>query len=246
MNEIFNRWEIKCYNHICEKYKAGKDFKSSLLIKAEVTKMSEISAIKPVYQQISIDLANRIANGEFVVGTKIHGRSTLAGRYNVSPETIRRAVILLEDMEIVEVVQGSGILVKSRDKAFKFIERFKSKDSMSSVKKDMENIINEKKKLEEQLITYVNKLIDYSERFKNSNPFAPIEIEIPKASKLVGKTVEGVDFWKNTGATIIGIRRDKFLILSPGPYAIFLEGDIFIMVVEESSYERVQAFMLSN
>ena len=207
--------------------------------------MSEV-IIKPIYQQISIDLANRIAKGEFVVGTKIHGRSTLAGEYHVSPETIRRAVILLEDMKIVEVAQGSGIIVKSKDEAFKFIEKFKNKDSMASVKKDIENVLNEKRKLEEQLTTYVNKLIDYSQRFKNSNPFAPIEIGIPKDSKLVGKTIAEVNFWQNTGATIIGIRRNNFLILSPGPYATFMADDVYIMVGEESSYERVKTFIFLN
>jgi K+/H+ antiporter YhaU regulatory subunit KhtT len=206
--------------------------------------MSDISVIKPIYQQIAIDLANRIANMEFAIGEKIHGRSTLAGQYNVSPETIRRAVILLEDMNIVEVAQGSGITVKSKDEAFKFIERFKSKDSMTSIKKDIENVLDEKKKLEDNLISYINKIMDYSERFKNSNPFAPIEVEIPKESKLIGKTIADINFWQNTGATIIGIRREGALILSPGPYATFNEGDIYVMVGEESSYERVKAFLI--
>jgi K+/H+ antiporter YhaU regulatory subunit KhtT len=205
--------------------------------------MSDVSVIKPIYQQIAIDLANRIANREFAIGEKIHGRSTLAGQYNVSPETIRRAVILLEDMNIVEVAQGSGITVKSKDEAFKFIERFKSKDSMTSIKKEIENVLEEKQRLEVNLTSYINKLIDYSERFKNSNPFAPIEVEIPKESKIVGKTIAEVNFWQNTGATIIGIRREGALILSPGPYATFNEGDIYIMVGEESSYERVKAFL---
>lgn len=205
--------------------------------------MSELPIIKPIYQQIAIDLANRIANGDFAVGDKIHGRSTLAGQYNVSPETIRRAVIILEDVGIVEVAQGSGITVKSREEAFKFIEKFKSKDSMTSIKKDIENVLNEKRKLEESLTSYVNMLIDYSERFKNSNPFAPMEIEILKESKLLGKTAAETNFWQNTGATIIGIRRDNKLILSPGPYVTFNEGDIYIMIGEESSYERVRNFI---
>lgn len=202
--------------------------------------MSEVSIIKPVYQQVAIDLANRIANGEFAIGEKIHGRSTLAGQYNVSPETIRRAVILLEDMDIVEVAQGSGIIVKSKDEAFKFIEKFKSKESIASIKKDIENVLSEKRKLEEDLTSYIDMLIDYTERFKNTNPFAPMEIEIPKNSKLVGKTAAEVKFWQNTGATIIGIRRDGNLILSPGPYVTFNAGDIYIMIGEESSYERVK------
>lgn len=205
--------------------------------------MTEESVIKPVYQQIAIDLANRIAHGEFVVGTKIYGRSTLASQYNVSPETIRRAVILLEDMEIVEATQGSGILVKSREKAFKFIEKFKNKDSMSSLKKDISNIMNERKKLDAQLNSYIDRLIDYTERFKNSNPFVPFEIEVPKDSKLIGKTTAEVNFWQNTGATIIGIRRNNSIILSPGPYATFMEGDVYIMIGDESSYERVKNYL---
>lgn len=205
--------------------------------------MSEVSIIKPIYQQIAIDVASRIASGEFAVGERIHGRSTLAGQYNVSPETIRRAIIILEDVGIVEVAQGSGITVKSRDGAFKFIEKFKSKDSMTSIKKNIENILNEKRKLEDSLTSYVDMLIDYSERFKNSNPFAPMEIEIPKESKLLGKTVAETNFWQNTGATIIGIRREGTLILSPGPYVAFNAGDIYVMIGEESSYERVKNFI---
>jgi K+/H+ antiporter YhaU regulatory subunit KhtT len=141
------------------------------------------------------------------------------------------------------VAQGSGITVKSRDEAFKFIEKFKSKDSMSSIKKDIENILNEKRKLEESLTSYMDMLIDYSERFKNSNPFAPMEIEIPEESKLVGKTAAETNFWQNTGATIIGIRRQGKLILSPGPYVTFDPGDIYIMIGEESSYERVKSLI---
>lgn len=170
--------------------------------------MSVVPIIKPIYQQIAIDLANRIAIGEFAVGDRIHGRSTLAGQYNVSPETIRRAVIILEDVSIVDVTQGSGITVRSKEEAFKFIEKFKSKDSITSIKKDIENVLYEKRKLEENLTSYIDKLIDYSERFKNSNPFAPMEIEIPKKSKLLGKTAAEMNFWQNTGATIIGIRRE--------------------------------------
>lgn len=205
--------------------------------------MSKMAIISPIYQQIAIDIAARISNGEFVVGTKLHGRSTLAGQYNVSPETIRRAVTLLEDMEIVNVSQGSGIVIKSKEKAFKFIEKFKSKDSMSSIKKDIENTINEKRQLEDQLISHINKLFDYSVRFKDVNPVVPMEVETPNNSKLIGKTIGDVKFWQNTGATIIGIRRDNSLILSPGPYATFMERDILVVVGDEYSYERVVAFM---
>lgn len=205
--------------------------------------MTEDLIIKPVYQQIAIDIANRIVSGEFTVGSKIFGRSTLAGQYNVSPETIRRAMILLEDMNIVNINQGSGILVKSKEDAFNFVKKFKDIDTMNSVKADINNILNEKTKLEEKLQMSISKLIDYSERFKKSNPFAPLEIEIAEDCSLIGKSIGEVNFWQHTGATIIGIRRGNNLILSPGPYAIFTKNDIFIMIGEEGTYERVNIFL---
>lgn len=205
--------------------------------------MSDEQVIRPIYQQIAIDLANRIANGEFAVGSKIHGRSTLASQYNVSPETVRRAVILLEDIFIVEVNQGSGIIVKSRDKACKFIEKFKSFDSMNQIKNNIFTIIENKRKLEADLEAKINKLIDFSERFKNTNPFAPIEIGITNSCKLLDKTIAEVNFWQNTGATIIGIRRENKIILSPGPYAFFKEGDVFIFIGDENAYDRICSYL---
>jgi K+/H+ antiporter YhaU regulatory subunit KhtT len=199
--------------------------------------------IKPIYQQIAIDIASRIHNGEFEVGTKIHGRSTLAGEYKVSPETIRRAVVLLQDTNIVKVSQGSGIEVTSREEALKFINRFKNIDSMNSLKSDINKIIEEKRRLDNEMQKYIDKLIDYSERFKNTNPFAPIEVTITSKSKLLGKTISETNFWQNTGATIIGIRRANTTILSPGPYTIFMEGDTFIMVGDEGVFDRVKMYM---
>lgn len=205
--------------------------------------MTDEVVVKPVYQQIAIDIANRIYNGEFEVGTKMFGRSTLAGEYNVSPETIRRAMIMLQDMKIVDVSQGSGIEVKSRSEAGRFIEKFKQMDSINSLKNGISQIIEDKRKLEDNLQTCIDKLIDYTERFKKSNPFAPLEIEITAESKLAGKTISEVNFWQNTGATIIGIRRNNRIILSPGPYAAFMDGDVFIMIGDEGAYDRIKKFV---
>ncbi len=77
----------------------------------------------PIYRKIALDLAGRICSGEIREGTRMFGRSTLAGEYNVSPETIRRAVNLLEDMNVVVSSHGSGIYVSSVSSAYAFIEK---------------------------------------------------------------------------------------------------------------------------
>lgn len=206
--------------------------------------MNTNSIIKPIYQQIAIDIANRIVSNDIPVGSKIHGRSTLAGKYNVSPETIRRALILLQDMNIVSVSKGSGVFVQSKEEAYRFIDKFKDVDSISFLKKQIFELIDEKEKLDQKLEMLVKNVVDYSERFRNSTPFVPLEFTISKDSWLIDKTISEVNFWQNTGATVIGIRRNNHLILSPGPYATFLENDIFIVVVQEdTTYERIKKYI---
>lgn len=170
---------------------------------------------KPVYQQIAIDIASRIANGEFPEGSRISGRSTLAGQYNVSPETIRRAVSLLEDMKIVAVTHGSGILVESMDLSMDFINQFKEVDSISGIKASINDILKQREELDQKLRQSLDRVLDYTVRFKTSNPFAPLEMDIPERSRLIGKAIGEVNFWHNTGATIIAIKREDELILSP-------------------------------
>ena len=97
--------------------------------------MPNSSTLKPIYQKIAIDIANRIVSGDLSIGDKLYGRSSLASQYNVSPETVRRSISLLSDMDIVKVTKGSGIVINSVDNCLKFIDKFKDIDSISSLKK---------------------------------------------------------------------------------------------------------------
>lgn len=205
--------------------------------------MPNDSVLKPVYQKIAIDIANRIVSGDLSLGEKLYGRSSLASQYNVSPETIRRSISLLSDMDIVTVTKGSGIVISSVDNCLKFIDKFKDIDSISSLKKGIVDLLEKKKELDKNIEYSIDELVDYSSRFKNSNPFVPFEFEIRSEMIVINKTISETKFWQNTGATIIGIRRDDKLILSPGPTTIFKDKDIFIVVCDENSYYRTREFL---
>lgn len=197
----------------------------------------------PIYRKIALDVAGRIYRGEFREGDKIRGRSTLAGEYNVSPETIRRAMILLEDMEVLSVSKGSGIYIRSKQNAYNYIERFQSKETIGTLKNDMKKLIEQKNSIEEDIHKVLSKIIDYSDRLKNVNPITPVEVEVPKACHLIGRTISEVKFWQNTGGTIVGIRRKGKLIVSPGPYALFEEEDVILVVGDMGVYDRIQKYV---
>ena len=99
------------------------------------------------YQQIAVELAQKIADGWYTIGEKISARSTLASNYNVSPETARKAVNILVDLGIVTIRQGSGTYVASREKAHLFVERYQNTVSMQEIRREISDCVN--RKLEE-------------------------------------------------------------------------------------------------
>lgn len=197
----------------------------------------------PRYQKIALDIANAIYKGHIQVGQKLHGRSTLAGKYNVSPETIRRSIKLLEDVGVVESSRGSGIIVLSKENAFVYINKFQNIESVAYHKKRILALVEEKKKIDQQIMESIDKIIDYSGILSNVSPITPLEIEIPSDSKIIGESIEDVKFWQYTGSTIVGIKRKGEIILSPGPYATFEEEDVLVVIGDPKVYEAVRLFL---
>lgn len=168
----------------------------------------------------------------------------MASEYNVSPETIRRAVNLLEDMDVVVASQGSGIFIFSVSNAYSFINKFQNKETIRSLKNEIKDLLLQKKEIESLINEKVEKIVDFSDRLKNLNILAPLEIEIDHTSKLIGRTISETKFWQNTGATIIAIKRNSAFVLSPGPYGGFEKGDTIFVVGGEDVIQRVRQFIM--
>jgi len=111
------------------------------------------------------------------------------------------------------------------------------------LKKNIINNINEQQKLTIELQNNIKDLINYSEKFKERDFFTPFEIKITSNCPYIGKSLSEIRFWQNTGATVLGIRRKDSIIVSPGPHAIFLENDIFVMVGDEETNLRVRNYL---
>lgn len=65
----------------------------------------------PPYRQIADDLRTQIRDGSIPVGRRIPSLVDLEQRYGVARDTLRKAVQVLRDEELVETVQGMGVYV---------------------------------------------------------------------------------------------------------------------------------------
>ncbi len=199
-------------------------------------KKQEQSIAISVYRQIAIDLAKNIANGKYRQGEILFGRSVLASQYKVSPETIRKAIYLLSDIGILKSQKGRGVEVISAVKAQKFIKRYDSLKNAATVKKEIEQWAKMQVKQTANVLEKIQFLIDETERINNVGHLNPFQIQITDKCTAIEKTVDELNFWHNTGGTIVAIKRDERLIISPGPYASFFLGDIFFIIGDETAH----------
>lgn len=201
---------------------------------------------QPKYQQIAVDLASKIVEKKYQIGDKIYARSSLASQYNVSAETARRAIAVLQDLEIVEASKGSGVIIKSYEMAARFVRQFQDVQSVHELQNEL--LISIQKQQQEllHLQEKTKQLISRTEHFRSVNPFIPYQIEMTAESPCIHQTLQALNFWQNTSSTIVGIRRGNELLLSPGPYASFEEGDIIYFIGNDESLGRVQSFLYPN
>ncbi|QUH28674.1 TrkA C-terminal domain-containing protein [Vallitalea guaymasensis] len=199
----------------------------------------------PVYMKVAVDVASRISREEIPRDKKISGRSTLAGEYNVSPETIRKAMRLLSDMNIVEVKHGNGIYVSSVSRAEEFIERYRIRASVNELKEELVELMKKRDDIEDKINKTVNEIVDYTSRFKNSEHVTIYEHHLNYDSRIFDMTLDELDMWNNTGVTVVGIKRDGRIILSPSPEEKLRIKDKLLFVGEPSSTMRLSEYIKS-
>ena len=196
------------------------------------------SVVPAQYLQIALDLALRIASGELAEGSRIYGRSIMASEYNVSPETIRRALWLLADMKVVEIHQRSGVTVLSADSARRYIAKFEDSVDVHALQQQLKGLFDEYASLHSRTAKVLSALLASQDTYTAaSQPLPNYEVPVPTGSRIIGKSVGELKFWQSTGGTIIAIRRGQNVILSPGPYAQLFAGDVVILVGDRSAVE---------
>ena len=197
----------------------------------------------PVYESIAIDVAGRIVDGDISIGQKISGRTLLASHYNVSPETIRKAMGLLAQANVISVSQGKEVIVQSVEQAEEFVRHHMSMLSAYALKQELEILIEKKREINNQFDEILTQITRYTDRLRNLQPFNPVEVAVSEFSSANGRSVAQLMLWQKTGATLIAIRRGTEVIISPGSGAILQSGDRLVVVGSGNILEKVAAIL---
>ena len=89
----------------------------------------------------------------------------------------------------------------------------------------------------------MTEIMKYSDQLKNLTPFNPVEIMVKDESLVVDKPLEKIALWHNTGATIVAVRRNNEIIISPGPYFVLHKNDKIVVVGTKDVFHRVNKFI---
>ena len=116
------------------------------------------------YITIAMDIAERVLNGDYREGQRVSGRSTLSGLYNVSPETVRRALTLLQEAGLVRMLPGAGVQVSSVDAARDYLAETGQYKIIKEMQEHLATMIAERNELNSRIEHLTTELLEHVSR----------------------------------------------------------------------------------
>ncbi len=198
----------------------------------------------PRYLKIAQDICGKILTGHYTEGQLLKGRSVLGAEYAVSPETVRKALNILEKEKIVSSKRGVGVFVESVLHAQQFASRWKSETQVKNKYQNLITLLNSKKELDDKILAAIDDMRD-SFQYQTTEAVKFSEVEIPEGSWIDGKKIGEVYFWNYTEATIVAVvGADGIAQQSPGPEFELHVGDKLLFVGKDKlTFDRVLSFL---
>lgn len=203
--------------------------------------MKREAAGRARYEEIAQDLARRIAQGDLAEGTRILGRSSLAGTYQVSPETIRRAVAILYERGIVQSVAGSGIRVLSRYAAMEFVESLSARNSLEEGARELRHLLKQRRQLDEQIDSALDRVLSQATAAVASRHVE--EVAVKEGSLVVGQSLGDIRLRSRTGATAVAVSRGDADYFSPPADMLLQEGDVITVIGSDTARHRARQLL---
>lgn len=193
------------------------------------------------YEEIAQDIAKRISQGDLMEGSRVLGRSSLAGTYQVSPETIRRAVAILHERGILQSVAGSGIRVLSRFAAMEYLEGLKTRSTLEEGAREIRTLLKQRRELDVKIETVLERLLSHATGALASRHVE--ELMIQEGSWALGRSLQETRLRSLTGATVVAVSRGDVDHFSPPVDLLLMAGDVLTVIGAESARARARAVL---
>ncbi len=184
------------------------------------------------YQTIAYEIAKRIVAGKLDEGDKMRGRSMLAGEFEVSSETIRKAMRLLANLGVVQVKQRSGIYVLSRNAAEMYVEQYRSQSEAHKLFSDTLELLEESERIQSVLQRRIKRLLETAK--SDVFPFDFFTLRLRDTDKNLGKSLKALKFWGETHGLVLAIEAEGQLYQAPNPNMPLEAGMILYVLGDEN------------
>jgi len=188
------------------------------------------------YQHIAYEIAKRIVAKQIKEGDKLRGRSVLAGEFEVSSETIRKAMRLLANLGAVEVVQRSGIYVISENAAQLYIEQHRKQSESHRLFRDTMDLLSTTQKNQKMLESHIKRLLETSKN--DVFPFDFFTYKLKEEDAHIGKTLKDIRFWNQTTGLVLAVEYDGELYQAPNPTMPLESGMILYVLGDDYVKEK--------
>lgn len=196
------------------------------------------------YEEIAQDLAQRIADGDLAEGSRVLGRSALAGQYQVSPETIRRAVAILAERSIVQSVAGSGIRVLSRYAALEYLDSQQTRTTLEEGARELRALLRQRDEINARIEAALDRVMSHATGALSTRNVE--EIVIKKGAWVAGRSLVEIRLRTCTGATVAALTRGEVDYFSPPADMLLQPGDVVILVGAEAQRARAKEILTTT
>ena len=197
---------------------------------------------RPVYERVAYEIAIQIANGKVVEGAKIKGRSLASTQFNVSTETMRKALNVLQDNGVIAIKEQSGAQVLSREQALKFSEEYKDEIALKNSFQVFHSLLDESKTIQQRIKKELSRLEKKYDINHSSTPIRTFDYQLSETHPMVGRTLRSINFYKATGATLYGIV-GTITVSSPSSEYVFQPFDILYFSGDETVMQRTVEYL---
>lgn len=185
------------------------------------------------YLSIAYQIAKRIVSGELTEGRRLSGRTLLSSEYQVSSETIRKAIKVLETYGVVESKERSGIVILSQKEAESYMNRYVTQKEDRRLIKDTEEALKDLSHAESKAQHLARKLISVTRT--GFFPFDFFTLDVHETNPHVGKTLQELDLKRQTGSLVIGYEKAGLFYQNPeatlsieAAMTLYLLGDLTV------------------